>query len=126
MSRRILHKFEKALYIHRCAYLLNLVLQDAARGIPLIRDVLEYFKKLSTIIKTKQYALFEKLRKQLQRSETKEGETMVSTTLCRTRWTVHATSMRSLVDNYIAIWQRWRACVAVTPVIAQLLACWYV
>jgi hypothetical protein len=108
VQARILQKCEKALYVHCCVHSLNLALQDATRSIPMIRDVLDYVKELSTIIRAsaKRYALFEKLRKRLQLTEANEGETMLSTTLrplCPTRWTVRATSMRSVVDNYDAI-----------------------
>ena len=103
----ILKECHKALYVHCCAHSLNLAVQDATRCVSLIRDVLGLVGDLNTVVRAsaKRYAIFQAIKTSIS-SDCTTSENANRTSLRQlypTRWTVRATSMQSVVDNYVAI-----------------------
>jgi hypothetical protein len=101
-------------------YFTYLLLQDATRSIPLVRNTLDYVKELNTIVRSsaKRHAIFEKIRNRLLHDNVDDEhdlesiKTMSSTSsrgchslrqLCPTRWTVKGDAMQSVLDNYEAV-----------------------
>jgi len=104
VQARLLEKCDKAIYVHCCAHSLNLAIQDATRAVPLIRDVLDVVRELNTVVRAsaKRHALFDQLRGELALAEDHKVKSSFRQ-LCPTRWTVRATSMQSVIDNYTAV-----------------------
>ena len=104
VQARLLEKCDKAIYVHCCAHSLNLAIQDATRAVPLIRDVLDLVRELNNVVRAsaKRHALFDKIRSDLALAEDHNVKSSLRQ-LCPTRWTVRATSMQSVMDNYNAI-----------------------
>lgn len=85
-----------ALYVHCLAHCLNLYRQDASRDCISIRDSLDLVIELVKLIKfyPKRTTLFEQIKANLS------PETNSLKPLCPTRWTVRASAISAVLDNY--------------------------
>ncbi|XP_064485918.1 zinc finger MYM-type protein 1-like [Ornithodoros turicata] len=83
----------RAMYVHCLAHTLNLVLQDLCKQIDVCRDFVSLFADLVNFLKTspKRLSWFEQFQK--------EG-TPALRQFCKTRWTLKASSLRSVSSNY--------------------------
>ncbi|XP_064462321.1 zinc finger MYM-type protein 1-like [Ornithodoros turicata] len=83
----------RAMYVHCLAHTLNLVLQDLCKQIDVCRDFVSLFADLVNFVKTspKRLSWFEQFQK--------EG-TPALRQFCKTRWTLKASSLRSVSSNY--------------------------
>jgi hypothetical protein len=79
----------RALYVHCKAHALNLVLQEAAREIPVIRDSMDYLHRTAILLgkSAKRKALLENLSANIK-------------TMCPTRWAVRAEAVSTGLKNY--------------------------
>ena len=97
VQARISREYPKALYIHCFCHSLNLAVQDAPRGITVVRTALDTLLELSNLIRysPKRKAL-------LERGVRSDFDTHGSSLrpLCPTRWTVKHKSFASLERNY--------------------------
>lgn len=92
-----------ALYNHCYGHALNLAVGDTIKQVKLLRDTLDTCFEISKLLKysPKRDAAFEALKSQL--APTNPG----FRTLCPTRWTVRATSLNSIYQNYNVLKKFW-------------------
>lgn len=86
----------RALYIHCFGHLVNLATGDCLRNSKLLKDALEYAFEIIKLIKKspKREAIFKRLKKEF-------GDTTTGIrSFCPTRWTVKASSILSILENY--------------------------
>ena len=87
----------RALYSHCYGHALNLATSDTIKKNKVLRDVLDTVFEITKLLKfsPKREARFTKLKQEIT------PETPGFRTLCPTRWTVRATSLKSVIDNYL-------------------------
>ena len=93
----------RALYNHCYGHALNLAVGDTIKQIRLLRDTLDTCFEMSKLLKysPKRDAAFEALRLQLAPSNPGFR------TLCPTRWTVRATALNSIYQNFTILKEFW-------------------
>ena len=93
----------RALYNHCYGHALNLAIGDTIKQVKLLRDTLDTCFEMSKLLKysPKRDAAFETLKSQL--APNNPG----FRTLCPTRWTVRATSLNSIYQNYNVLKEFW-------------------
>jgi len=102
VATRITAIEKRAMFVHCSGHCLSLAVQDAARNVPLIRDALELVKDVVNFIRSSPLRLrnLQSLRQQF----CEEGTATPSLRpLCPTRWTVRVSSIKSVLDNYVAL-----------------------
>ena len=82
---------------HCYGHTLNLAIGDTIKQVKLLRDTLDTCFEISKLLKysPKRDAAFEALKSQVA-----PGNSGLFRTLCPTRWTVRATSLNSIYQNY--------------------------
>ena len=103
VATQILKEEERALFTHCYGHALNLAVSDTVRKVKLLHDTLDTTSEISKLLKysPKRDTMFEKLKKELA------PETPGFRTLCPTRWTVKANSLKSVLDNFKPLTQLW-------------------
>ena len=99
VSAQLQKDFESALSVHCLAHCINLSLQGAVRSVQALRDALDFAMEVIQLITAspKRQILFENIK-------ANKGENATGIRpLCPTRWTVKATAMKSLLDNYLSL-----------------------
>lgn len=106
VATQINEKEPRAVYTHCYGHALNLAVGDTVKQSKTMRDALDTTHEISKLLKysPKRDSLFEKLKQELA------PETPGFRTLCPTRWTVRAASLKSVVDNYIVLQDLWDEC----------------
>ena len=106
VAAQILQEEGRALYTHCYGHSLNLGIADTVCEIKLLQDTLETTSEISKLLKysPKRDTMFVKLKEELAPG------TPGFRTLCPTRWTVRATSLKSVLDNYIPLMELWEDC----------------
>lgn len=106
VAKQICDIERKAVYTHCYGHALNLAVGDYIRKSKVMRDTLETTYEISKLLKysPKRDHMFEKLKKVMA------PETPGFRTLCPTRWTVRANSLKSVVDNYSVLRDLWDDC----------------
>ena len=96
---QILQVEPRALYTHCYGHSLNLACQDVIRAIKLIKNALDTAFELSKLLKysSKRNAQFKNIHTEIA------PEQPGFRTLCLTRWTVRASSLNSILQNYTVI-----------------------
>ena len=94
----------RAVFTHCYGNSLNLAVGNTVKQCKVMKSSLETVNDISKpIMKSpKQDALFQKLKQGLA------PETAGYRTLCPTRWTVHAASLKSALDNYEVLFALWK------------------
>ena len=107
VATQILQEEGRALYTHCYGHSLNLAIADTVREIKLLQDTLDTTSEISKLLKysPKRDTMFVKLKEELAPG------TPGFRTLCPTRWTVRAISLKSVLDNYIPLMELWEDCV---------------
>jgi hypothetical protein len=101
VATQILKLQPKALYTHCYGHSLNLACQDMVRNIKQLRDALESTHELSKLLKYSAKRKAEYLRLQHEISPSQPG----FCNLRPTRWTVRASSLQSVLDNFDVLQQ---------------------
>ena len=96
VATQILAIQPKALYTHCYGHSLNLACQDMIRSIRPLRDALNTTFELSNLLKYSASKKAEYIRLQQEIAPSQAG----FRNLCPTRWTVRASSLKSILDNY--------------------------
>lgn len=96
-------KEPKAVYTHCYGHSLNLAISDVVKEVKVIKNTLDTVHEISKLVKysPKRDVLFESLKKELS------PNTPGVRVLCPTRWTVRADSLKSVLDNYVALQALW-------------------
>ena len=104
----ILSENLKAFFTHSFGHALNLAVEDMVKNVQLLKDNMDakceiLLKILSNLIKKshKRDAMLQKIQKDILL------EYPGFRVLCPTRWTVRAESMKSILDNWVALQQVW-------------------
>jgi len=110
VAKQIRDVEKKAVYTHCYGHALNLAAGDCIKRSKVMRDALETTYEISKLLKysPKRDHMFEELKKEMA------PETPGFRTLCPTRWTVRANSLKSVVDNYTVFQDLWDDCRAAT------------
>ena len=93
----------RAVYTHCYSHVLNLSVSDCIKQCKVIKLAMETVGEISRLIKKspKRDSLFDKIKSSLA------PETPGFQTLCPTRWTVRAASLKSVNDNYEVLLEVW-------------------
>ena len=122
VATRLRQEEPKAHFVHCAAHCLNLCLQECARKCSAVRDALSLAKEIYNLIcsSPKRLARFKVLKEQLH-----PGSPGLKP-LCPTRWTVRASALNSILNNYNVIIEGLdelsTSCVEASPKAAGLLA----
>jgi hypothetical protein len=89
VQNRIKQQQPLALFVHCSAHALNLVLQEAAREVPLIRDSMDYLHRAAILLgrSAKRKAILDDLSANIR-------------PMCPTRWAVRAKAIVTGIENY--------------------------
>ena len=102
VATRIRNEEPAAIPVHCLAHSLNLCLQDAAKGITIIRDALDVVKEINKLVNyspKRKTPFLHKLSEQ-----DKDGGTIKL--LCPTLWTVRTAALHSILDQYEVVMGR--------------------
>ena len=93
----------RVMYSHCYSHALNLAASDTVKKNKILRDVLDTVFEITKLLKfsPKRDALFTKLKEEIAPG------TPGFHTLCPTRWTVRAGSLKSVIDNYLVFQSLW-------------------
>ena len=93
----------QAFYSHYYDRTLNLPVRDTVKKNKIRRDVVDTVFEIIKLIKfsLKRDAQFDKLKQEITPG------TLGFRTLCPTQWTVHAGSLKSVMDNYMMFQTLW-------------------
>lgn len=110
----------RAVYSHCYGHALNLAASDTVKKNKILRDVLDTVFEITKLLKfsPKRDALFDKLKHEIAPG------TPGFRTLCPTRWTVRAGSLRSVLDNYLmlqALWEKEQDSVTDSEIRARVI-----
>ena len=110
----------RAVYSHCYGHALNLAASDTVKKNKVLRDVLDTVFEITKLIKfsPKRDALFTKLKQEITPG------TPGFRTLCPTRWTVRAVSLKSVIDNYLvlqALWEKVKDAVTDSEIRARVI-----
>ena len=110
----------RATYTHCYGHALNLAASDTVKKNKILRDVLDTVFEITKLLKfsPKRDALFTKLKQEITPG------TPGFRTLCPTRWTVRAASLKSVIDNYLvfqALWEEVRDAVTDSEIRARVI-----
>ena len=103
VATQIFQEEGRALYTHCYGHSLNLAIADTVREIKLLQDTLDLTSEILKLLKysPKRDTMFVKLKEELS------AGTPSFRTLCPTRCTVRAISLKSVLDNYIPLMELW-------------------
>ena len=103
VAKQISAKEPRAVYTHCYGHALNLAVGDTIKQIKLLRDSMDTTFEMSKLVKysPKRDTLFEKLKQELA------PDTPGFRSLCPTRWTVRANSLKSVLENYAVLLDLW-------------------
>ena len=101
VSNKILSENRKAFFTHLLGHALNLAVGDVVKNVRFLNDSMDTTYEIFNLIKKspKRYAMLQKIRKDISL------EYPGLRVLCPTRWTVRAESVKSILDNWIALQQ---------------------
>ena len=87
----------RAMFSHCYGHALNLATSDTVKNNKILRDVLDTVFEITKLLKfsPRRDAMFTKLKQEIAPG------TPGFRTLCPTRWTVRAASLKSVIDNYL-------------------------
>ena len=102
-ATNILKQEPKAVYTHCYGHALNLAVSDSVKGSKVMRDSLDTVYEMSKLIKYSpgRDTTLEELKREMS------PDTPSFRTLCPTRWTVRAASLKSVLDNYAVLQSLW-------------------
>ena len=100
---QLLKEEPTALYTHCYGHSLNLACSDSIKKTALMRNALDVVLEITKLIKKspRRDALLQKLKQELS------PETPGIRVLCPTRWTVRATALHSILENYEVLLELW-------------------
>jgi len=103
VAARILAMEPKAVFTHCYGHALNLAVSDTIKKCVMLRDCLDTCYELIKLIKwsPKRDAMLKKLK------EESHNDAPSIRTMCPTRWTVRAESLKSIVANYTNLQDLW-------------------
>ena len=103
VAKQLLDEEPRALYTHCYGHALNLAVGDAVKHCKVMKDALDTTYEVSKLVKysPKRDTALQKLKESLA------PDTPGFRTLCPTRWTVMADSLKSVIDNYCVLQQLW-------------------
>ena len=103
VSDKILSENPKAFFTHCFGHALNLAVGDMVRNVRFSKDSMDTTYKISNLIKKfpQRDAMLQKIQKGMSL------EYPGFRVLCPTRLTVRAESMKSILDNWVALQQMW-------------------
>ena len=103
VATQIVSLESRALYTHCYGHALNLVTQDALRGVKIMVDTLDIVYEITKLIKKspKREAIFKKIKEDVT-----TGSPGIRI-LCPTQWTVRAEALSSISENYEALQLTW-------------------
>ena len=93
----------RALFLHCHGHALNLAAGDAVKGCSVMKDALDITFEVSKLVKfsPKRSGTFDKLKEELA------TDSPGFRVLCPTPWTVRASSLKSVIDNYQVLQELW-------------------
>ena len=103
VAKQLLDEEPRALYTHCYGHALNLAVGDAVKHCKVMKDALDTTYEVSKLVKysPKRDTALQKLKESLA------PDTPGFRTLCPTRWTVRADSLKSVIDNYCVLQKLW-------------------
>ena len=103
VAKRLRDEEPRALYLHCHGHALNLAASDAIKKCKVTKDALDVCYEVCKLIKfsPKRNAQFDALKEELS------PESSGLRVLCPTRWTVRASSLKSLLLNYAVLQRLW-------------------
>ena len=103
VSTNLLAKERRALYTHCYGHSLNLAVQEAIKGNKILQDTLDTVEEMAKLIKKspRRQVIFEKVKNDIGLDV--PGIRL----LCPTRWTVRASALTSISENYEALVETW-------------------
>ena len=106
VASQISSKEPRAIFTHCYGHALNLAVGDTVKQSKLMRDAFNTTHEISKLLKysPKRDSLIECLKQNIA------PETQGFRTLCPTRWTVRAASLKSVIDNYTVLQELWDEC----------------
>ena len=109
----------RAIFTHCYGHALNLAAGDTIKRNHLLCDALDTTLEISKLVKwsPRREAIFKTLK-----SELAPG-TPGFRTLCPTRWTVRASSLKSVLDNYTALQELWEKSLHASKTLKLGLSC---
>ena len=104
VSTNITKEESRAVFTHCYGHSLNLAINDIVKNCRLMKSTMDVVTEISKLIKKspKRDAMFQKLKQSLS------PDTTGFRVLCPTRWTVRASSLQSVIDNYevlLGVWE---------------------
>ena len=96
VAKQLSDEESRAVYTHCYGHSLNLAAADSIKNSKIMKDALDVTYEVSKLIKfsPKSDVMFEKLKDNII------PDTPGFRVLCPTRWTVRASSLKSVLDNY--------------------------
>ncbi len=106
VATQLLQEEPKALYTHCYGHALNLACGDTMKQCKLMRDTLDVTYEIAKLIKKspRRDVCFTNIK-----SET-SPDTPGIRLLCPTRWTVRASALKSIAENYTVLLETWDEC----------------
>ena len=103
VSNKILSENPEAFFTRCFGHALNLAVGDMVKNARFLKGSMDSTYNISILIKKspKKDAMLQKIRKEISL------EYPGFRVLCPTRWTVRAESMKSILDNWVALQQVW-------------------
>ena len=103
VAKQLRDEEPRAIYLHCYGHALNLAAGDAIKKCKLTKDALDVAFEVSRLLSfsPKRTAQLERIKEELSL------ESPGFRVLCPTRWTVRASSLRSLLTNYQVLQQLW-------------------
>ena len=110
----------RAMYTHCYGHVLNLAASDTVKKNKVLRDVLDTLLEITKLLKfsPKREAHFTKLKQEISPG------TPGFCTMCPTRWTVSAASLKSVIDYYLvfqALWEEVKDTVGDSEIRARVI-----
>ena len=100
---KILWEKPKAFFTHCFSHALNMAVGDMVKNVRFLKDSMDTTYEISNLNKKspKRDTMLQKIQKDISL------EYPGFRVLCPTRWTVRAESMKSILDNWVALQQVW-------------------
>ena len=103
VAKQLSDEENRAVYIHCYGHTLNLAAADSFENLKIMKDALDVTYEVTKLIKfsPKRDVIFEKSKDNIA------PDTPGFRVLCQTHWTVRASSLKSVIYNYIVLQELW-------------------
>ena len=103
VAKQLSDEENRAVHIHCYGHALNVAAADSIKNLKIMKDALDVTYEVTKLIKfsPKRDVMFEKLKENIK------PDTPGFQVLCQTHWTVRASSLKWIIDNYIVLQEIW-------------------